>query len=204
MRLVRMRRRRTRIPQLRNRVEEPRAEEASGGRRRKARTKKNQQWNKQPEAEAGAELDCQEGTKSSAAKARVASQAQSFSLQEISQDFITLIGLPKSPSGVCCRGTRGVLSSRRSASLFQRAGSSSQPSGPWPHTSPSCWPSGRSHTGEEGAGLDHRLHRAVNSLSTDPHVATLGFHLSFQPSLKYQSVLYLTLKLDLKFIFRAS
>lgn len=44
------------------------------------------------------------------------------------------------------RGPTGGLSSPQSASLSQRAGSSSQLSGPWPHTSPSCWPSGRSHT----------------------------------------------------------
>lgn len=45
---------------------------------------------------------------------------------------------PKAPM-VCAVGRHmGGLSSPRSASLSQRAGSSSQPSGPWPHTSPSC------------------------------------------------------------------
>lgn len=44
------------------------------------------------------------------------------------------------------------LSSLLLASLSQRAESSSQPSGPWPHTSPSCWPSERSHTGGGGGG----------------------------------------------------
>lgn len=60
--------------------------------------------------------------------------------------------LPKSPTGVCCLGTHGGLSSPQSTSLSQMAGSSSQPSGLWPHTSPSCWPAGRSHTMGGGGG----------------------------------------------------
>lgn len=109
-------------------------------------------------------------------KTRIAPQAQSFSLQRripiwFPQGFFCCFFLPRSPTGVCCRGTRGVLSSRRSASLFQRAGSSSQPSGPWPHTSPSCWPSGRSHTGGGGCEVrppaPHQRYRSVKSLSAD-------------------------------------
>lgn len=55
------------------------------------------------------------------------------------------------------RGTHEVLSSPQSAPVSQRAGSSSQPSGPWPHTSPSCSLSGRSHTGGWRREWGHRL-----------------------------------------------
>lgn len=116
-------------------------------------------------------------------KTRIAPQAQSFSLQRripiwiFVGVFLLLFFLPRSPTGVCCRGTRGVLSSRRSASLFQRAGSSSQPSGPWPHTSPSCWPSGRSHTGGGGCEVrppaPHERYRSVKSLPANPQTTWL-------------------------------
>lgn len=92
------------------------------------------------------------------------------------ESTISGVFLPRSPTGVCCRGTHGVLSSRRSASLFQRAGSSSQPSGPWPHTSPSCWPSGRSHTGGGGCEVRratrHGGYRSVTPLNS--HQLTHG------------------------------
>lgn len=116
-------------------------------------------------------------------KTRIAPQAQSFSLQRRIPIWILVFFwfvcffLPRSPTGVCCRGTSGVLSSRRSASLFQRAGSSSQPSGPWPHTSPSCWPSGRSHTGGGGCEVrppaPHQRYRSVKSLSANPQTTWL-------------------------------
>lgn len=53
---------------------------------------------------------------------------------------------PEAPLVRAVGGPMGGLSSLQSASLSQRAGSSSQPSGLWLHTSPSCWPAGRSHT----------------------------------------------------------
>lgn len=70
---------------------------------------------------------------------------------------------PKAPRVCAVGGPTGAISSPQSFFLSQRAGSSSQPSGPWPHTSPSCWPSGRSHTGSGGGGGKLKVRLTVRS-----------------------------------------